>query len=692
MITELLTPYPTTPLKILLAVAPQSHPPTAPHAAVPYLTGYLRHVFPNITVDQKDFDALYYSWLFRDQLPRHFSSPTLQQTIQAAYEGQQQTIAYTDIPSFIAAKQTLEDTLDIVSQQHRDRFGLRKEGLQLRGNTFTYVSETCGESREDIIQGIENRKTNIFYDFFKEYAVPHIVEAKYDLVGFSVFLGDQLIPTFVLASLIKDYAPKTSVVIGGNYITRFRDLLSQDDALNETLLQRINALVIGEGYKPLREIIIELDNSKKEQRKPNLRTINQVITFTDKVESRLEPVHANTHFDLMPTPDLEGILTDYEGRRIYWMPQDVAPLYTEMGCKWENVCDFCVIPFGDVFKTIYGERSAEKVADDMAQLQQKHGIRIYDFGNQTLSKDFMKSLSQELAARGLEATLAGYTRTDQLLDGGAIDTDLLATISPYFRFLQIGFEAQDQEILNSMRKKRSSASDSEIVQSLFTHGIYPHAFIITGFPPAAGQNTTDDEYVNAYVRSTLQSLRWLRENAQAIGTFKATSLLIPQDDKKMVRRVQDSVYINPDFEHELALLPIQKDLAFNIPYRKVHGSKALDDASTALFEILNMPYRFATHYIIYHQRLADGMWSRIVQNRIPMNDPQKEKKVLHAFWKTAVGAEYIAAQQELQKEHMQKKKREALQRRLREKQQTNLIAKHFPNGISSIDQLLALPI
>ena len=46
-------------LKVLLVATPQSHPPTAPHPALPYLKGYLGEVLPNVSVNQKDLDAIY---------------------------------------------------------------------------------------------------------------------------------------------------------------------------------------------------------------------------------------------------------------------------------------------------------------------------------------------------------------------------------------------------------------------------------------------------------------------------------------------------------------------------------------------------------------------------------------------------------------------------------------------------------
>ena len=141
-------------LNVLMATCPQSHPPTAPHPALPYLQGYLRKVFPNIQTTTKDLNAVFYAFLFSgEQLEARFS-PEEAAKIRKSYEAQQDAQAYRDIPRFISHHKTLEDALDEVTQQHQKRHGLERESLRLRGNTFTYVSEHSGNSREGILEGI----------------------------------------------------------------------------------------------------------------------------------------------------------------------------------------------------------------------------------------------------------------------------------------------------------------------------------------------------------------------------------------------------------------------------------------------------------------------------------------------------------------------------------------------------------
>src|SRR3989338_11229553 len=89
-------------LNVLMATCPQSHPPTAPHPALPYLQGYLRKVFPNIQTTTKDLNAVFYAFLFSgEQLEARFSHEEAAK-IRKSYEAQQDAQAYRDIPRFIS--------------------------------------------------------------------------------------------------------------------------------------------------------------------------------------------------------------------------------------------------------------------------------------------------------------------------------------------------------------------------------------------------------------------------------------------------------------------------------------------------------------------------------------------------------------------------------------------------------------
>ena len=222
---EKILPMGSPPLKVFLAYCPQSHPPTAPQPALPYLKAYLNQELPNVTVVQKDLNAIFLAHVFStSELAKSFTAEQAEK-VRAAYKAQKDIQIYQDTPRFIAAHKTLEVALDHISAKHQKEKNLmeKSESFPLRGNTFTYISEHTANSRRGILEAIktEEREKNLFYTYYKEKVVPYLIAGAYDVVGLSVYLTDQLIPTFLLAAMIKEANQHIKVIIGGNYISRF---------------------------------------------------------------------------------------------------------------------------------------------------------------------------------------------------------------------------------------------------------------------------------------------------------------------------------------------------------------------------------------------------------------------------------------------------------------------------------------
>ncbi len=683
-------------LKVLLAVPPQSHPPTAPHPGLPYLKGYLEQVLPNVSITQKDLDAIYFSYVFsQEELTRRF--PTEQAArIRDAYQAQRDIQVYKDVSRFIQAHSTLEDALDEISRQHQETHRLSRESLRLRGNTFTYISEFPVNSRQGILDAIspQNREKNLFYQYYRDVVVPHITSNKYDVVGLSVFLTDQLLPTFLLAQMIKEQSPKTKVILGGNYLTRFRKTLSIDDQLNRDLFDYSDAIVVNEGEVPFRKILERVSKGE------DFEGINQVIyrRKDGKITVTFNPVELPVmDMDRLPRPDFEGIFTDLENKEaVFWTPSAVIPFYTQRGCPYAGGCDFCTIMSANNKPNSKIARSPEKVAEDIAFFYKKYGASVFSFGNETLSRGFMLGLTEELDKKSLEVIIDGYTRTDQFHNGD-LDIEMIRRIGKYFRFLQIGVESTDEETLDSMRKGRKPFKDSDLVKALYQNGTFSHAFLIIGFPPDKKyyEGRDRDDYINFYMRSATSTLKWLADNAKYLGTFKATTLRIPRDDHKMVLETDSKFVVAPRYAHELSLKN-PKDLEFNIPYKKIHGSTEFDYLIAELFDMVWTPYRTFTHYTIYHQRLfnwEDGIrWSIENPESVHIVSPtisERERKVVRRIWALAVGQDYLEAMRKLSKKGgINRQERERLQNVIAESRQKNIMTRNFPEGVSSINELV----
>ncbi len=682
--------------KVFMAYCPQSHPPVAPHIAIPCLKGFIGETLPNVKVTTKSLDSMFYSYLFSvEQLLRIFT-PGEADRIREAYLAQRDMAAYHDIPRFIKMHKILESALAKISDWFMRAHNLGRESLVLRGNTFTYTSEYSSRDLEQVCKAVaeENRQKNLFYEFYENVVLPHIIENKYDVAAFSVFLPDQIIPTLLLAEMLKDRCPSTEIILGGNLLTRLRRVLARDDEPNRRLLHAIRAIVVKEGEVPLRQIIERLSVGA------DMNEINQTI-YKDK------DGHIRTKFDehrlvvmnmdRLPRPDFRGIFTSFEGEPTYWVPEPVIPLYTQRGCPCAKGCHFCTITYGNNDPSSNLRRSASLVADDIEFYQKIHNCRVFTFGNEDLTRDYMIKLVDTLKAKGIEAILDGYARTGAFLIGGRPDIEMIRRVSSHFRFIQIGIESTDQATLASMKKGRLSLAnrDSELVRALFESGCYPHIFLLIGFPPEkegfAGKEK--DAYLVYYLRSLISTIKWVLENKRNIATLKATTIRIPIDDDKMVLFADGVPVLSQLYEHEIRLRP-SKSLDTNFQYEKIHGSSKLDGLCVELFELprLNPQWSEYTHNTIYFQRLFNLPEGISAPLHHPSEDsPEKERRIIGNIWRILVGRDYYDAKHELAKKRVVSRlKRQMLNKLIEETQHTNLVARRFPDGMHSIGDLLAL--
>jgi len=669
-------------LDILLLYTPQGHFPSLAPSGLPYLKGYLNSVFPSCDVKLKDLNAIYLNHVFSSEHLGKYFSPTDVRSARNAYLGQQDIDSYHNIPQFIKNHKTLENALRFFSQEYRNQKGLKKEGLYLNGNTLTYISEFKQTSREQILNAVAkgNKEKNIFFDFYKDKVLPFIAKQNVDVVGVSIYLPDQMIPSMLLTSMIKEEFPKIKIVVGGNYLSRFLDVIGRDDDFNKEIFSYWDALVIKEGEVPFRQILERVHSNK------SFEGINQVVHKNDKgnIVFTSEPSKFPLiDMDKLPRPNFDGVFTDLDNaERVYLLPEDGYTFYTRRGCP--QSCEFCTIHFANNFPSSRVSRSPDKVFEDIVYFYEKGG-HVFSFGNETLTKKFMGSLAKKLNESNLEGiVLDGYTRTDQFIKGGRIDTEFINLIAPVFKFLQIGVESNNEETLSSMKKARNPTNDSELIKTLWDSGIRPHVFLLTGFPPEKKKygNGTRNETINYHLRDAVLSLQFLKDNAHHILTVKPTALVLPRDDHHMLQRNGAKFEVNSNYDHELKI-GIPEDLEFNIPYEKIRGNKKLDKRITQLFDALMKPYHFYTRNAPYHQRLfnmEEGIiWSLQNFNHEGENKG-RTKSILRKFWNLSVGKDYVLALQELNKKSgVSPTKMKQLYLLIDKNRRENLIASQFPD-------------
>lgn len=643
-----------TGARVFLASVPMGHQPINPHPATAYLKAFVQTALNDVLVFQKDLNSVAIDWLLsKTALSKFGFNEDIQTSIIRAKAAMQHVKTYHSFDTFHRHKQVLERAFDTISD-------LSQEQLRVRGNTFTYISRFSYRRRSGLLdaialdkEGKDNRKVNLFYDFYMGEVLPFVRTVDPFLIGLSIYEQDQLIPTIVLSSLIREYNPKIYLVWGGNHITRIFDVLRVDDELNRQIFDVVDFIIPFEGERPLTKLVARLKETKRKSANPVLSDINKII-YKDENGHICYNVNYSkfaeelVDVDTSPVPDFEELFTGLDGKtRVHWSPSNIIQLYTVRGCPYN--CAFCTIDCGSdntAYKTALDkdakyeisrlprsrERGPKHVVDDIQTMMRQYKCTIYSFGNESMIPTYLRDFSTELLSRGIRITWDCFARIDAFIVENRVNQELIDLVAKAgCRFIQFGLETTDLSVQQDMRKGRYP---SDLVKSVLSKcvakGIMNHIFVFVGFPTERSLSRED------YIYQNLGTLLFLVENKDLFITCKATPLLIPRDSQMVVDLPNKN----------LVELREEGDIGFDVHYKKPSNLDSLDNAIVSAYDFFIHNYHVTnrvTHDMIHAQRLYLTLEELKEVSRISV----EEKEVINRLWKSSLPKGYLSILNEL---------------------------------------------
>ncbi len=254
-----------------------------------------------------------------------------------------------------------------------------------------------------------------------------IEQEKPDVVGITAM-------TFTLLDVIKTVQTtkrvnsKIKIILGGPHIHIYPE---------ETIkIRGIDYLVLGEGEKPLKDLLDRLDDTKK------LYEIKGIVFKDQDRIINTGPREPIENLDALPFPARHLTLYKKYGSMVA-KRFPVTTMFTSRGCPYK--CLFCDRPhLGKVFR----DRSANNVVDEMEECQ-KMGIKeifIYDdtFG---VNRQRVLDICNEILKRKLEIAWDVRNRVN------VVDEEILQKMKEAgCSRIHYGVEAGTQKILNVLRK------------------------------------------------------------------------------------------------------------------------------------------------------------------------------------------------------------------------------------------------
>ena len=244
-------------MKVLL-LFPPDWLPSEPYLSLPSLTSVLRPAGHEVI--QKDVNVEMYDLMFSEPFLRQVENRiefelrhlqhlagqqslndeerTLMRKLESCTEDYFENI----IQSITEAKRILRDREDFYNIDKLEwATGIVHETMAVISLGY-YPAQICFPPIEtdliykpfmstEIVESLEDEQINVYRDIYKALVHPVMEKEQPGVVGISIVQQKQLIPTFTFCKLIKEHFPKTHICLGGNIVTRLREVLPEKQEL-----------------------------------------------------------------------------------------------------------------------------------------------------------------------------------------------------------------------------------------------------------------------------------------------------------------------------------------------------------------------------------------------------------------------------------------------------------------------------
>jgi anaerobic magnesium-protoporphyrin IX monomethyl ester cyclase len=455
--------------------------PTQPYLSLPSLTAFLKA--NNCDVEQIDINVSFYDYLLsKNGLPVYYEQAKLKfreldsrnelpPPLQKQYAALGSSMLFGDyiINSIEDAKKILKNKKDFYDIEKLFKaFKILELGLKLASSAYypsnlTFHSydmrHSCRSSKE-VLEAINDRKENLYIEYFEKYTLPEVLEGNPGLIGISIINTSQLIPGLTLANLIKKADPYIHINIGGSVFTRLINEISG----NKELFSVFDSVIVHEGETALLNLIKHLNDEFDIKDVPNLIYKDGPEIIVNSLSSRGEDIN------LLPAPCFDGLPLDK-----YLSPELVIPVLSSRGCYW-NRCTFCDHGFG--YSGKYRPRDVELLFNDIKTLNEKHKTNFFTFQDEGLSTKIIGSLSDKIIEDKLDISWLADSRFEP-----SFSPELGAKLSlSGCKMLYFGLESANERILECMDKGIKKENVLNICKYCNDSGIWTHLFLIFGFP------------------------------------------------------------------------------------------------------------------------------------------------------------------------------------------------------------------
>ncbi|MBH0183115.1 MAG: B12-binding domain-containing radical SAM protein, partial [Nitrospira sp.] len=239
-------------MKVLLVFPPDWYP-SEPYLSLPSLTAVLRQA--GHTVVQKDINLEMWDWYFGEDFLKKVLRKVPQQLDRLRKLSKKRDLDANEMDLQLALCDVTRQKIDeLIKKAEQAKRIIRGEefynidklewAIQVFREVAAVISMVYAPARicmppmetnlsykvfvsSEIMDAVNDTQVNIYRDVFEHLVKPVIEKEQPDVIGISIVLQQQMFSTMTFCALIKQHFPHIHVTIGGNTVTRLRDVLPQ---------------------------------------------------------------------------------------------------------------------------------------------------------------------------------------------------------------------------------------------------------------------------------------------------------------------------------------------------------------------------------------------------------------------------------------------------------------------------------
>ena len=471
-------------VKVLLIFPPDWFP-SEPYLSLPSLTSVLRKA--GHTVIQKDVNLEMWDWYFSEDFLKKVLRKVPQQLDLLRKLANKRDLTDYEMDVQLALCDVTRQRIDeLIKKAEKAKAIVRGEvfydidKLEWAIQVFREVTQTislvyapariCMPPMEtdlsykvfasnEVIEAVNDEQVNVYRDVFDQLVKPVLEAEKPDVVGISIVLQQQIFSTMTFCALIKQHFPDIHVTIGGNTVTRLRDVLP-----HSPLFQFFDSAVVYEGETAFLQLVEAVGAKRDLGSVPN--TIYKDATGIH--ESALS--YAEDMAEL-PPPDFDGLPLEK-----YFVPTRILPYLATRGCYWGR-CEFC--DHGEGYTAGYRSKKIQDVLADIKYLKDKYGCGHFHFTDESYPPALFRKLARGLVEEKMDIFWTTHMRFEKSLIEDAVWEDAKQSGC---RYLHFGYESGVERVLQLMDKATTTDIMTKHLKLTAEAGIWNHCMGFFGFP------------------------------------------------------------------------------------------------------------------------------------------------------------------------------------------------------------------